>query len=89
MTITKVDNDMIDYYKASLDYAFMFGNKDTTAKIKKATVFLNQYMREQVSKHFTDAEQGSNESDDYLWIDEEDLDEETLEYMTSSNTTYH
>ena len=83
ISVCKVDGEMIEYYKASLEFVLLFSAREAGSKIKHATTHLNKYIKEQV-------QQSLNSSDDpFDQLFEEDLDEETLDSLTSSNTTFH
>ena len=82
-----VDNSMIEYYKVSLEYCMLFAAKEASEKISNAAAHLNSFIKQEVSKAFTIPTDTTSELYDY--VDEEDLDEYTLDSITSSNTTYH
>jgi len=89
MSLSKVEGEMINYYKASLEFAVLFGNNEKESKIKAATDHLTNYMQCQLKQDSSPEEIEDPFDEDFIELDEDDLDEETLEAITSSNTTIH
>ena len=85
ISLSKVEGEMIEYYKASLEFVMLFAAREANEKIKHATTHLNKYINQQVRQSIsTDSTMDMMEE-----IFEEDLDDDTLDSLTSSNTTFH
>jgi hypothetical protein len=89
-----VSGEMVGYYKASLQYAILFSTRETDSKVKNSTQHLQKYIQEKldtVTKSLAVSEStiipfvrpGVQE------VTEEDIDEDLLDEMTSSNTSFH
>ena len=81
ISISQIIGEMVEYYKASVEYSGLFIVKDTNESIKYATAHLKLFIENK----------GETDPLNYLFeeVDEEDIDEETLEQITNANTTIH
>jgi len=87
IAISRVEGEMVNYYKASLEYSVLFGIQDTDDKVKAATEYLKLYIKQQIEGKIDSSDDPF--SDLFDEVSEEDLDEETYESITSANTTIH
>lgn len=79
MTMSKVEGQMVEYYRASLEFSTLYGDIEKEQKIKVATDHLNKYIQER------NEELTGTDEDEGLLLD----DDEIMEALTSSNTTFH
>jgi len=77
MTASNVNGNMKEYYNASLEYSVLYGEREMNERILAAAKSLNKFVHQKIEQSIG------------LTAREEDLDEETYDSITSSNTTIH
>lgn len=89
----RVSEGMAKYYNVSVDFNIYFTTKEVQAKLTKASVTLENYIQTKLKEAFqlpTESKATEDDFDEYFQeIDEEDMDEDLLDELTSANTTIH
>ena len=90
ISISKVTGPMLQYYQASKDFSLLFADKENSDKISSATFHLKKYIDQKMAELSFNPDTKASIDEIYEEIvNEDDIDEEDLEKITSSNTTFH